>query len=692
MANPQFTLAQLACVRQGRFTPLKRYKITRTVGGVNHVTYLKDVESFSITYDKGMGASTASLTINNPNGQYNPKIQNSYNSVNGIYAPLFQYMNRLDIELGMKFPDGSEKWWSKGPFWLDMPKFGQDEGFPTPVQITARDGMKRLLVDIYTGKFEPDKIAIVNETLTANETRTIYSSAHANLCKIPTPEITSNNEPVTDGYEVDYAAGKIYFSVAREADETIRLSGAYYDMSTNKIGDVITAICQDAGIDTVVLDFTTSGGTTLEPTVGLVEWTYEDKKTHFDCLRELISAYLPPNWILRQKDGQIIGNYIYQGTPLSELVPKKSVEWAESDEDVYTMCVSMGRKTELHNKCSGATIENIFTGTPVRGIEGSVANIIDEKVSTQCRWYWNWPGPDTPADMFKITFAEKFKLGSIQICIGDVEGNSCTIKGTVYVSEDGVNWFIPSSSAKGWSGSSSQWIIIDESDFDRTYEIKYLKIRMDSYGLGYDWLGYQYMEFPIREVKVFESDRIYGFATLWIETTQTATIPANLQITLANNGVLSEERLAPSIDGFTRVDGVPGPNQFSVIYGDISTPTVLTFNAANQGAGVTISYNYTTDAIKYNILNKIGKRTYVMAENTKLTTVEAANADAANLLSELWAFFDTAEIEVHWCPWVEIGETHRLRNEQLGVNAAYLVTGLVQNDDGGRISVANYGG
>jgi len=68
-------------------------------------------------------------------------------------------MNRIDIDLGIEFPDGSIKWWPKGPFWMDMPRFGQDEGFPEPVFVTARDGMKELLVDIFTGVFEPQKIA-----------------------------------------------------------------------------------------------------------------------------------------------------------------------------------------------------------------------------------------------------------------------------------------------------------------------------------------------------------------------------------------------------------------------------------------------------------------------------------------------------------------------------------------------------
>ena len=70
------------------------------------------------------------------------------------------------------------------------------------------------------------------------------------------------------------------------------MSYSYYNMSTNRIGDVIRAICKDAGVYNVELDFTTPEGV-LEPTVGLTEWTYEDRKTHFDCLREIITSYMP---------------------------------------------------------------------------------------------------------------------------------------------------------------------------------------------------------------------------------------------------------------------------------------------------------------------------------------------------------------------------------------------------------------
>jgi len=50
---------------------------------------------------------------------------------------------------------------------------------------------------------------------------------------------------VSDGYEIDWAAGKVYFSEPQ--DGTVTMSYSYYNMSTNRIGDVIRAICKDAG-------------------------------------------------------------------------------------------------------------------------------------------------------------------------------------------------------------------------------------------------------------------------------------------------------------------------------------------------------------------------------------------------------------------------------------------------------------
>lgn len=674
-----FTAAQLEYLRKARFTPLKRYKVTRVVNGVEHTIPLKDVEDHNITYDRGMGASTLTLSINNPNGEYNPNKINEWNTVGGIHSPLFHYMNRIDIDLGIEFPDGSIKWWPKGPFWMDMPRFGQDEGFPEPVFVTARDSMKELLVDIFTGIFEPQKIS-ASETLTPNDTRTIFSASHPNIAKIPTPTVRVGGKYVSDGYEIDWGAGKVYFSEPQTS--TVTMSYSYYNMSTNTIGDVIRAICADAGVYNVELDFTTPDGV-LEPTVGLTEWTYEDRKTHFDCLREIITAYMPPNWMFRQKDGVLTGSYVYQSAPVGEIVPKRKIGWSKSDQDVYTKCVALGRKVDLKNKCAGASIANLYSGSR---IEGGVSKIIDGKVGTQCRWYRQGSMP-VPTDVFRITLPETIEIGAIMILIGDVDGIACSVTGTVWVSENGSEWFIPSRSAQRWRGSSSQWITID--DFDKAYRVKYLKFTMDEYGTANDFWGNVWAEFPIREVKVYEDDRLFGEAALWDSAKETKTIPETLQVSLTNRGVLSHRRLQPVVEGFTLADP-PGKNQFSISYGGLDEDTILTFNALDEGRAVDINYHYTDEPSKYELINRTGQRTYVMADNPRLTTEDKAVQDARDLLGEVWAFYETAEADCIWCPWVEVGETYLLRNEQLGISEPYLVTGLSLDSDGARVSVANY--
>jgi hypothetical protein len=675
-----FTVTQLEYLRKARFTPLKRYKVTRIVDGVEHTIPLQDVEDHNITYDRGMGASTLTLTVNNPDGKYNPNKRNEWNTVGGIYSPLFHYMNRIDIDLGIEFPDGSIKWWPKGPYWMDMPRFGQDEGFPEPVFVTARDGMKELLVDVFTGVFEPQKIA-ASQTLSANPTKTIFSASHPNICKIPTPTVKVAGKIVSDGYEIDWAAGKVYFSEPQTG--TVTMSYSYYNMSTNTIGDVMRAICKDAGVYNVELDFTTPEGV-LEPTVGLTEWTYEDRKTHFDCLREIITSYMPPNWMFRQKDGVLYGNYVYQSAPVSEIVPKRKIEWSKSDQDVYTKCVALGRKSDLKNKCAGASIANLYSGSK---IEGGVARIIDGKVSTQCRWYREGSMP-IPTDMFRITLKETIEIGAIMILIGDVDGIACSVTGTVWVSENGSEWFIPSRSAQRWRGSSSQWITID--DFDKAYRVKYLRFTMEEYGTANDFWGSVWAEFPIREVKVYEDDRLFGEATLWDSAKETKIIPDTLQISLANRGVLSHRRLQPVVEGFTLVEESPWKNQFSISYGGLDEDTILTFYSLDKGKTVDINYHYTDEPTKYELLNRVGQRTYVMADNPRLSTEDKASQDAKDLLGEVWAFYETAEADCIWCPWVEVGETYLLRNEQLGINEPYLVTGLSLDSDGARVSVANY--
>lgn len=44
-----FTVTQLEYLRKARFTPLKRYKVTRIVDGVEHTIPLQDVEDHNIT-------------------------------------------------------------------------------------------------------------------------------------------------------------------------------------------------------------------------------------------------------------------------------------------------------------------------------------------------------------------------------------------------------------------------------------------------------------------------------------------------------------------------------------------------------------------------------------------------------------------------------------------------------------------
>ena len=293
-----------------------------------------------------------------------------------------------------------------------------------------------------------------------------------------------------------------------------------------------------------------------------------------------------------------------------------------------------------------------------------------------------------PTDMFRITLKEPIEIGAIMILIGDVDGIACSVTGTVWVSENGSEWFIPSRSAQRWRGSSSQWITID--DFDKAYRVKYLRFTMEEYGTANDFWGSVWAEFPIREVKVYEDDRLFGEATLWDSAKETKIIPDTLQISLANRGVLSHRRLQPVVEGFTLVEESPWKNQFSISYGGINEDTILTFNILDEGRTVDISYHYADEPTKYELLNRAGQRTYVMADNPRLTTEDKAAQDARDLLGEVWAFYETAEADCIWCPWVEVGETYLLRNEQLGINEPYLVTGLSLDSDGARVSVANY--
>jgi len=239
---------------------------------------------------------------------------------------------------------------------------------------------------------------------------------------------------------------------------------------------------------------------------------------------------MPPNWMFRQKDGVLYGNYVYQSAPVSEISPKRKIEWSKSDQDVYTKCVALGRKADLKNKCAGASIANLYSGSK---IEGGVARIIDGKVSTQCRWYREGSMP-IPTDMFRITLKETIEIGAIMILIGDVDGIACTVTGTAWVSENGTEWFIPSRSAKRWRGSSSQWITID--GFDKAYDVRYIKVTMEEYGTADTFWGTVYAEFPIREVKVYEDDRLFGEAALWGSAKETKQSPIHCKYPLRIEG------------------------------------------------------------------------------------------------------------------------------------------------------------
>jgi hypothetical protein len=87
----------------------------------------------------------------------------------------------------------------------------------------------------------------------------------------------------------------------------------------------------------------------------------------------------------------------------------------------------------------------------------------------------------------------------------------------------GRNGLFPRDPLRGGAGSSSQWITID--DFDKAYDVRYIKVTMDEYGTANDRVGSVWSEFPIREVRAYEDDRLFGEAALWDSAKETKVIP-----------------------------------------------------------------------------------------------------------------------------------------------------------------------
>lgn len=475
------------------------------------------------------------------------------------------------------------------------------------------------------------------------------------------------------GFDIDYQRGAIYFNEILEKPNgqirKVQASFFWYNLDTNRFedvaGEIIARAIQRFGMEkpkitTNTKDYVIWTAKThdikiilerSEPrsTIPPIGYKLDDRKTFFDALSE-IRQYITPDYLLRATPrGDFVGEHLPQKVVADyklSLVSDMSVPISE--EQIYTRCVSRGVQSSTRNIATGKGVTVMLSGPGSFKRYGSGSKaLVDGNYNTNCGWYWESnPSRHFPAEMFKVSFKEPFRLGAINVLIGDGPEAyspcypSCVTKidmdnigFTLDISRDGRTWYPLTDQSH--TGSSAQWIRIDKADFDsRVSEMKVKHIRFmmtstDSFTYGHPWgspegniAGKKFTMYAwaIREIQVFKDETIRAEVTI--------------------------RDLAD--------------------VGDIPLDVALDMQA------------------------RLGTKTIVLPENPTLRSYEQVQKRALDYLYEGARNLYTSDVDVIYVPHIRVGHTVSLYNPYLiGENErTYYVDGVTRDMDGNEPSVS----
>lgn len=323
----------------------------------------------------------------------------------------------------------------------------------------------------------------------------------------PTPIIKLNGETRSDGYQIDYGRGVVYFAdKIDEEDLPVTASFYWYDLNTNLfedvLGEIIARAIEDYGYTkptrtrykdydiwksrdhSIKIILERSKPRTTIPPIGFY---LENNKTYHDAIVDVLK-YIEAYYLVRATpQGNFVGEYLPQKAEADytlELVT--GMNSPVSQNDIYTRCVVQGIEPFTKNVAMDAEITAPVLKPNYSGIKDNTAHLkhlVDGTLETNVGWNWEkkngkYPEregpPALPMEMVRFKYPDGIILGAINILCGNGVGPSDKGWGPPYgpvnlndfgylveVSNDGEYWLSITNS--DLRGSTGEWIQIEKS-------------------------------------------------------------------------------------------------------------------------------------------------------------------------------------------------------------------------------------
>lgn len=479
-----------------------------------------------------------------------------------------------------------------------------------------------------------------------------------------------------DGFDIDYEKGVVYFTEKPkkkdgEDNPTVRASFEWYDMSDNRLedvlGEIIALAIKKAGYTKPVrtrnnihhYDLWESPDHSFKiilehsrprVTIPPTGFYIDDNKTFFDALIDILK-FVQPDYLLRATaEGYFVGEHMPQINPRNPDDPSEliyslsligSMEVPVSEKDIFTKVIARGTLQSTKNIALG------ITPIDVRGRSSSVEtysapsvdghdpkDITSGDLKTNTGWVFLNSEPDLPIDMFTIELKEPENIGGINILIGDGAGQPKKGMGNkwgpvnlngfgvaVEVSPNKTDWY--TLTENDFTGSSGEWIRIDKNNFlpdIKSLKVKYVRFiataaphfERGSSGILFGLFGKNYEEgycWAIRQVQIFPDEEIRQDVDIEdLKESLIKSIDPSLPINVRNE---LSARISAGLDG---------------------------------------------------IQSRVGTKTTILPVDHSLQTPEMVKARGLDYLYETVRNLHTSEVEVIYAPHVRVGHTVRLQN------------------------------
>ena len=449
---------------------------------------------------------------------------------------------------------------------------------------------------------------------------------------------------------------------------------------------------------------------------------YKTVDDGFDAIQEILGK-VAPNYLVRcNEEGILEGEYETQRLIQIKLLPNdgfdeglwswsnsfykedymlksnKSLKTPISDEDIYTVVVSLGEDADPPNlSVDASVVDNVSWGT----IDGDKDTLIDYNVNTNVSWHTTTAEPTKGSVVCTITLDKEQKWEKIDILIGTYNDNTIQERLYIEVGDSGGVWWRPSQNREVRSGASGAWVSW-ENNYDEEREIKYVRVKLEeawhwavtTSSIKSNWMGksktsvttVDHWAFALAEIQIWGKIDLVGRATLdncimvgdGIKTTcYIPNVPYKVKdYSAATHGWV--DKSVSSVKLFkNNLTTILVKDVDYILDADTGLVTFLSghipidkdvicgnwvLDILNPG-GTTFLASFENKAL----LQRIGLREYKDEKDVGLTThLETINR-ASDILPEVSRLVYPAEIEVVYRPDVKIGQTVLIKEEDLGV-------------------------